>query len=57
MKSMGRRGFLTATAVGIGAGLSTHAIVSAANENETLDISLRDRDLPFIGTLDPAVYA
>ncbi|MFM9545068.1 amidohydrolase, partial [Streptomyces turgidiscabies] len=59
----GRRGLLTAaTALGIGAGLSTHAIVSAANENEapdrtqakapdkTSDISLRDRDLPFIGT-------
>ncbi|MEU0074662.1 amidohydrolase family protein [Streptomyces sp. NPDC006332] len=55
MKPMGRRGFLTAaTALGIGAGVSTHAIVSAADENETpdktSDISLRDKDLPFIGT-------
>ncbi|MFF0161642.1 amidohydrolase family protein [Streptomyces sp. NPDC005263] len=52
MNSMGRRSFLSATAVGIGAGLSTPAIVScaAANENETSDISQRDKDLPFIGT-------
>src|SRR5688500_19376738 len=58
MKSMGRRSFLTAaTALGIGAGLSTHAIVSAANENEssdktsdkTPDVFRRDQDLPFIG--------
>jgi len=52
--TVGRRGFLTGTAVGIGAGLSAHAIASAADENETSaktsDISLRDRDLPFIGT-------
>lgn len=55
MKPMGRRGFLTAsTALGIGAGLSTHAIVSEVNENETSDktsdISRRDQDLSFIGT-------
>ena len=52
--TMGRRGFLTSTALGIGAGLSTHAIVSAANENETSDktsdVFRRDQDLPFIGT-------
>jgi hypothetical protein len=56
--TMGRRGFLTGTALGIGAGLSTHAIVSAASENETSgktsdrtsDIFRRDLDLPFIGT-------
>jgi len=55
MKPMGRRGFLAAsTALGIGAGLSTHAILSEASENETSDktsdISRRDQDLPFIGT-------
>src|SRR5690242_18406435 len=54
MKRMGRRGFLAAsTALGIGAGLSTHAILSEASENETADktsdISRRDQDLPFIG--------
>jgi predicted TIM-barrel fold metal-dependent hydrolase len=52
--TVGRRGFLAGTALGIGAGLSTHAIGSAANENaasdEISDVSLRDRDLPFIGT-------
>ncbi|MDH6612767.1 putative TIM-barrel fold metal-dependent hydrolase [Streptomyces sp. SAI-208] len=52
--TMGRRGFLAGTALGIGAGLSTHAIVSAVDEDETSDktsdISLRDQDLPFIGT-------
>lgn len=52
--TMGRRGFLTGTALGIGAGLSTHAIVSAANESETsdetTDVFRRDQDLPFIGT-------
>lgn len=59
MKPMGRRGFLTAsTALGIGAGLSTHAVLSEANENKTSDktsdktaeISRRDQELPFIGT-------
>ncbi|MFF7266779.1 twin-arginine translocation signal domain-containing protein [Streptomyces sp. NPDC008159] len=59
MKPMGRRGFLAAsTALGIGAGLSTHAILSEVSENETSDktsdktsdISRRDQDLPFIGT-------
>src|SRR5688572_6741926 len=50
----GRRSFLTATALGIGAGLSTDAILSAANESEasdkTSDVFRRDQDLPFIGT-------
>jgi predicted TIM-barrel fold metal-dependent hydrolase len=50
----GRRGFLAGTALGIGAGLSTRAIASAANENETSnrasDVFRRDQDLPFIGT-------
>ena len=55
MKPMGRRGFLAAaTALGAGAGLSAYAAVSAADGNETPDetpdIALRDRDLPFIGT-------
>jgi predicted TIM-barrel fold metal-dependent hydrolase len=59
MKPMGRRSFLTAaTALGIGAGISTHAIASAASDNKTPDqapdqsaeIYQRDRDLPFIGT-------
>jgi uncharacterized protein len=48
--TMGRRGFLTGAALGIGAGLSTHAIASAASENETSDVFRRDQDLPFIGT-------
>ncbi|MCZ7423698.1 amidohydrolase family protein [Verrucosispora sp. WMMA2121] len=56
---MGRRTFLAAaTALGIGAGVSTHAIVSAASDDKTPDqnadktaeIYQRDRDLPFIGT-------
>ncbi|GAA1031852.1 amidohydrolase family protein [Virgisporangium ochraceum] len=46
----GRRGFLTGTALGIGAGLSTHAIGSRAAANETSDVFRRDQDLPFIGT-------
>ncbi|WBB91386.1 amidohydrolase family protein [Verrucosispora sp. WMMC514] len=59
MKPMGRRTFLAAaTALGIGAGVSTHAIVSAASDDKTPDqnadktaeIYQRDRDLPFIGT-------
>ena len=59
MTPMGRRGFLAAaTALGAGAGLSTYAAASAADGNKTpdttpdtnLDILLRDRDLPFIGT-------
>ncbi|MDX8141616.1 amidohydrolase family protein [Lentzea sp. BCCO 10_0061] len=58
MKPLGRRGFLTAaTALGIGAGISTHAIVSAVsddnapeqNADKTAEIYQRDRDLPFIG--------
>ncbi len=52
--TMGRRGFLAGTAVGVGAGLSTPAIASAASSSGTLDktsdIFRRDRDLPFIGT-------
>ncbi|AZP15114.1 amidohydrolase [Streptomyces aquilus] len=47
--TMGRRGFLAGTALGIGGGLSTHAIASRAGANETSEISLRDQDLPFIG--------
>ncbi|MBM2617022.1 amidohydrolase [Actinoplanes sp. LDG1-06] len=63
MKPMGRRSFLaTATALGIGAGVSSHAIASAASDNKktpdqapdqnadrTAEIYQRDRDLPFIG--------
>ncbi|MFI7434276.1 amidohydrolase family protein [Micromonospora haikouensis] len=61
---MGRRSFLTAAAaLGIGAGVSSHAIVSAASDNnktpdqalapnadKTAEIYQRDRNLPFIGT-------
>jgi uncharacterized protein len=48
---MGRRNFLSgATALGVGAGFSAPAIVSRAAANETSEISLRDRDLRFIGT-------
>ncbi|GAA2655046.1 amidohydrolase family protein [Paractinoplanes durhamensis] len=64
MKPMGRRSFLAAaTALGIGAGVSSHAIASAASDNKktpektpdqnadkTAEIYQRDRDLPFIGT-------
>lgn len=63
MKPMGRRSFLAAaTALGIGAGVSTHVIASVASDNKspeqnadkaadtTADIYQRDRDLPFIGT-------
>ncbi|MFH8469003.1 amidohydrolase family protein [Streptomyces sp. NPDC017991] len=47
----GRRGFLAGTAaLGIGAGLSTHAIASHVAADETTDFSQRDKDLPFIGT-------
>src|SRR3954469_3056481 len=47
----GRRGFLAGTAaLGIGAGLSPHALASGAEVNETTDFSRRDHDLPFIGT-------
>ncbi|WFE37614.1 amidohydrolase family protein [Micromonospora sp. WMMD998] len=62
MKSMGRRSFLAAaTALGIGAGVSTHAIASAMSDDKTpkgapnqnadttADIYQRDRDLPFVG--------
>ncbi len=63
MKPMGRRSFLAAaTALGIGAGVSSHAIASAASDNKktpeqapdrdadkTAEIYERDRDLPFIG--------
>jgi hypothetical protein len=48
---MGRRNFLSgAAALGVGAGLSTPAIISRAAAQATSDISLRDQDLPFIGT-------
>ena len=48
---MGRRSLLSGAAVlGVGAGLSAPAIVSRAATREILDISSRDRDLPFIGT-------
>ncbi|MBB4693374.1 amidohydrolase family protein [Paractinoplanes abujensis] len=61
---MGRRSFLAAaTALGIGAGVSSHAITAAAsdtkktpdqapeqNADRTAEIYQRDRDLPFIGT-------
>ncbi|WP_328474877.1 amidohydrolase family protein [Actinoplanes sp. NBC_00393] len=64
MKPMGRRSFLAAaTALGIGAGVSSHAIVAAASDDEktpdqapdqnadkTAEMYQRDRDLPFIGT-------
>ena len=55
MKPLGRRSFLTAaTALGIGAGISTHAVASAASDDKTPDktagVYRRDRDLPFIGT-------
>ncbi|MFI5960515.1 amidohydrolase family protein [Cryptosporangium sp. NPDC051539] len=58
MKPLGRRSFLTAaTALGIGAGLSTHAVASAAsddkapdrNADKTAEVFQRDRDLSFIG--------
>ncbi|WP_372660978.1 amidohydrolase family protein [Amycolatopsis kentuckyensis] len=54
MKPLGRRSFLTAaTAIGIGAGISAHAVASAASDDKTpdqnADIYQRDRDLPFIG--------
>ncbi|MFC6490294.1 amidohydrolase family protein [Nitratireductor sp. GCM10026969] len=49
--AMGRRDFLGgAAALGVGAGLSAPAIISNAAATEILDISLRDQDLPFIGT-------
>lgn len=49
--AMGRRSFLGgAAALGVGAGLSAPAIVSRAVATEISDISLRDKDLPFIGT-------
>ena len=48
---MGRRSLLSGAAVlGVGVGLSAPAIVSRAAAREILDISSRDRDLPFIGT-------
>ncbi|WP_245429117.1 amidohydrolase family protein [Phyllobacterium phragmitis] len=49
--AMGPRKFLSgAAALGVGAGLSAPAIVSRAAATEISDISLRDQDLPFIGT-------
>lgn len=47
---MGRRSFLGAAALGVGAGLSAPAIVSRAVAAEPSVISLRDQDLPFIAT-------
>jgi predicted TIM-barrel fold metal-dependent hydrolase len=48
---MGRRNFLTrAAALGAGAGLSAPALVSCAAGEDDSDNSLRDQDLPFIGT-------
>ncbi|AXS39734.1 amidohydrolase family protein [Breoghania sp. L-A4] len=48
---IGRRNFLSgAAALGVGAGLSAPAIISKAAATEISDISLRDQDLPFIGT-------
>jgi predicted TIM-barrel fold metal-dependent hydrolase len=49
---IGRRNFLSgASALGVGAaGLSAPAFISNAAATELSDISLRDRDLPFIGT-------
>ncbi|GGD34402.1 amidohydrolase family protein [Aureimonas glaciei] len=48
--TMGRRSFLGgAAALGVRTGLSAPAIVSGAAASETVDIALRDRDLPFIG--------
>jgi uncharacterized protein len=47
---LGRRNFLTgATALGIGAGLQTPAMLASSARAETLDISSRDKDLRFIG--------
>lgn len=49
--AIGRRNFLSgASALGVGAGLSAPAFISNAAATELSDISLRDRDLPFIGT-------
>ncbi|WCR05392.1 amidohydrolase [Paracoccus saliphilus] len=48
---MGRRNFLSrAAALGVSAGLSAPAIISRAAAQDISDISLRDQDLPFIGT-------
>jgi hypothetical protein len=48
---MGRRNFLSsAAALGVGAGLSAPATISNAAATEISEISLRDQDLPFIGT-------
>lgn len=49
---MGRRSFMSrAATLGVGAGLSAPAIISRAAAQEMIsDISMRDRDLPFIGT-------
>jgi uncharacterized protein len=46
---MGRRNLLTRAAA-LGAGLSAPALVSCAAGEDDSDISLRDQDLPFIGT-------
>ena len=48
---IGRRNFLTrAAAIGVGAGLSTPAIVTRAAAAETSVIAARDQDLKFIAT-------
>lgn len=48
---MGRRNFMGgASALGIGAGFSAPSFISNAAATEISDISLRDQDLPFIGT-------
>lgn len=48
--AIGRRNFLSgAAAVGVGAGLAAPAIISRAAAQESSDIALRDKDLPFIG--------
>ena len=48
---MGRRTFMGgASALGIGAGFSAPSFISNAAATEISDISLRDQDLPFIGT-------
>jgi len=46
---IGRRNFLNGAAV-LGAGLSAPAIITRAAAQDISDISLRDQDLPFIGT-------
>ncbi|GAB3998906.1 hypothetical protein GCM10029992_26170 [Glycomyces albus] len=48
---MGRRSFVTrAAALSAGVGLSAAALSSCDDDEKDPDISLRDQDLPFIGT-------